>query len=103
MPLQWVANLIVCSELSRETIGTLAWIFWINKLLFARTAEYGSRTLVHAACQGPETHGCYLSGCAVSERGGVVVAADGKEVQERVWREVSEKLQKIKPGILEGL
>jgi hypothetical protein len=31
------------------------------------------------------------------------VAADGKEVQERVWREVSEKLQKIKPGILEGL
>jgi hypothetical protein len=42
-------------------------------------------------------------GCAVSERGGVVVAADGKEVQERVWKEVSEKLEKIKPGILAGL
>jgi hypothetical protein len=44
-----------------------------------------------------------LSGCAVSERGGVVVATDGKEVQERVWKEVSEKLEKVKPGILEGL
>jgi hypothetical protein len=44
-----------------------------------------------------------LSSCAVAERGGVVTATDGKEVQERVWREITEKLERIKPGILQGL
>jgi hypothetical protein len=81
----------------------VAWIFWFSKLLFARTTEYGSRTLVHAASQGPETHGRYLSGCAVANRGGIAAAADVKEIQERVWREISEKLERIRPGISEGL
>lgn len=92
-----------CSELSREATGLVAWIFWFNKLLFARTSECGSRTLVHAVSQGRETHGKCLSSCAVAERGGVVTATDGKEVQERVWREITEKLERIKPGILQGL
>ena len=92
-----------CSELSREATGLVAWIFWFNKLLFARTTEYGSRTLVHAVSQGPETHGRYLSSCAFAARGGVVTAADGEEVQERVWKEITEKLEHVKPGILKGL
>jgi len=96
-------DLMLCSELSREATGLVAWIFWFNKLLFARTTEYGSRTLVHAVSQGRETHGKHLSSCVVAERGGVVTAADGKEVQERVWREITEKLERIKPGILQGL
>jgi hypothetical protein len=78
----------------------VAWIFWFSKLLFARSTEYGSRTLVHAASQGPETHGKYLSGCAVANRGGIAAVADVEEVQERVWREVSEKLERIRPGVL---
>ena len=81
----------------------VAWIFWFNKLLFARTAEYGSRTLAHAAIQGPETHGKYLSGCTVAARGGIAGAEDAREVQQRVWKEIGEKLEHIKPGILEGL
>lgn len=92
-----------CSELSREATGMLAWIFWFSKLLFARTTECGSRTLVHAVCQGPETHGKHLSSCAIGKRGGIVTAADGEEVQERVWKEITEKLESIKPGILKGL
>ena len=92
-----------CSELSREATGMLAWIFWFNKLLFARTAEYGSRTLAHAASQGPETHGKYLSGCTVAGRGGIAAAEDAREVQQRVWKEISEKLERIKPGIMSGL
>lgn len=96
-------DLMLCSELSREATGLVAWIFWFNKLLFARTTEYGSRTLVHAVSQGRETHGKHLSSCVVAERGGVVTAADGKEVQERVWREITKKLERIKPGILQGL
>lgn len=92
-----------CSKLSREATGMLAWIFWFSKLLFAWTTEYGSRTLVHAASQGPENHGKHLSSCAIGKRGGVVTAADGLEVQERVWKEISEKLEHVKLGITKGL
>ena len=35
------------------------------KVLFARTAEAGSRTLVFAAQGGQETHGQYVSNCRV--------------------------------------
>jgi hypothetical protein len=81
----------------------LAWTFWLSKLLFARTTEYGSRTLVHAISQGPETHGKHLSSCAIANRGGIAAAADADEVEERVWKEICEKLESIKPGILDGL
>jgi hypothetical protein len=81
----------------------VAWILWFSKLLFARTTEYGSRTLVHAASQGPENHGIHLSSCVIGKRGGVVTAADGKEVQERVWKEVTEKLERVKLCIMKGL
>lgn len=37
------------------------------RLLFARTAEMGSRTLLHAAVAGPESHAQYLSDCAIKE------------------------------------
>lgn len=90
-------------ELAREVTGTLAWIFWFNKLLFARTTEYGSRTLVHAVSQGPESHGQYFSDCAVAERGGLVKSEEGAILQERVWKEVGEQLEKIKPGVLGNL
>jgi hypothetical protein len=94
---------IICSELAREATGIVGWMFWFNKLLFARSTEYGSRTLVHAASQGPESHGQYFSDCAVAERGGLVKGEDRAVLQERVWKEVSEQLEKIKPGIMENL
>ena len=78
-------------------------MFWFNKLLFAGSTEYGSRTIVHAASQGPESHGQYFSDCAVAERGGLVKGEGGAVLQERVWKEVSEQLEKIKPGILGNL
>ena len=96
-------ELMSCGELSREATGLLAWTFWLSKLLFARTTEYGSRTLVHAISQGPETHGKHLSSCAIANRGGIAAAADADEVEERVWKEICEKLESIKPGILDGL
>jgi hypothetical protein len=93
----------ICSELAREATGMAAWIFWFNKLLFARSTEYGSRTLVHAASQGAESHGQYFSDCAVAERGGLTEGEEGAILQERVWKEVSEQLEKIKPGVLGSL
>lgn len=52
------------SSLAREIEG---WGFYFLKALLARSTEHGSRTLVHAAEAGPETHGQYLSNCCISE------------------------------------
>lgn len=34
---------------------------------FGRTAEDGSRTLLHGAVAGKDSHGCYLSDCTIAE------------------------------------
>jgi retinol dehydrogenase-12 len=79
----------------------------MSKVLYfvmnARTAEQGSRTLVHAAGAGSETHGEYLSDCKVIEPSDFVRSAEGKKTAERVWEELSEKLEKIEPGIFKNL
>lgn len=51
------------SELTREAGIQLM----IMKFFFARTTEVGSRTLVHGALAGPESHGNYLDDCKVTE------------------------------------
>jgi len=51
------------SELARD--GPI--VIHILKLLLARTTEHGSRTLVHAAEGGSDTHGQYLSNCRVTK------------------------------------
>ena len=42
-------------------------IIKIFRLLLARTAEEGSRTLLHATVAGEESHGSYLSDCEIKE------------------------------------
>jgi NAD(P)-dependent dehydrogenase (short-subunit alcohol dehydrogenase family) len=84
------------SELGRDfpTFG-----FWLIKLLLARSTEVGSRTLVHAATQGPESHGQYMSDCDIGVPAPFVTSEEGKRVQERVWDELTRKLEVIKPGV----
>ena len=84
------------SELSRDYP---TFKFWIMKLLLARSTECGSRTLVHAAAQGADSHGHYLSDCEIAAPSPVVTSKEGKEVQDRVWAELVEKLEAIKPGV----
>ncbi|KAI5922020.1 putative short-chain dehydrogenase [Camillea tinctor] len=96
-----IANPGLChSELSREH-PTFA--FWLFRLLLARSTEVGSRTLVHAASAGPETHGQYLGDCTIHPPSSVVTAPDGKELQDRVWSELVKKLDSIKPGVTANL
>lgn len=74
----------------------------LMKFLLARTTEVGSRTLVHAAAAGDQTHGKYLSECQVKEVAPFVLSSEGAETQKRVWKELSEQLQEIQPGILQN-
>jgi hypothetical protein len=69
------------------------------RFLLARKTEVGSRTLVHAGGQGVESHGKYLSDCTITEPSAFVRSAEGKETQERVWKELTQKLEGIREGV----
>lgn len=71
--------------------------------MIGRTAEEGSRTLVHAAAvPGEEVehfHGKYLSECRVNSESTWVVSVEGKEVQRGLWLELLQILEGIKTGV----
>ena len=110
------------SELSRESGLALT----ILKFLFARTTEHGSRSLVSAVEGGEETNGQYLSDCEIEQyvqphhlsrnirnidmanpynyRPGLLVRGEeGPQTQTKVWNELSAKLEKIQPGIMNNI
>lgn len=106
--------------LVKEVQGFWGWQLYIMKLSLARTAEEGSRTLVHAASLGLEGHGKYLNDCQIDESvlhsaprrchvltsssvsgalSDFVRSAEGSQAQRKVWNELLEKLECIAPGI----
>ncbi|KAK7191743.1 hypothetical protein DPSP01_008024 [Paraphaeosphaeria sporulosa] len=87
------------SELSRDSGIALT----IVKFFLARTTECGSRTLVHAAASGAESHGHYLSDCKVTLPSDYVLSNEGYVAQNRVWDELMAKLEAIKPGVTANL
>jgi len=87
------------SELMREAPKVL----YPSKLLLARTTEVGSRTLVHAAAAGWESHGKYLSNARVEDPAPFVTSEEGRIATERVWGELKEKLERIEPGLFTRL
>ena len=94
---------IITSELTRSLSIPVYIASSILKAIFARPTEQGSRTLVHAAGSGPETHGQYLSNCAVALTAPLVNSADGYIAQNRVWDELAKKFDAISPGITSNL
>lgn len=82
------------SELGRD-YPTYA--FWLIKLVLARSTEVGSRTLVHAASQGADSHGKYMTDCGTGAPSPFVTSEEGQRAQERVWDELVTKLESIKP------
>jgi retinol dehydrogenase-12 len=87
------------SELTRDVQGILVYVLALFKFLLARSTEVGSRTLVHAAVAGEETHGKYLSECQVIDASSVTKGEQGFLLSKRVWDELSDILEDIEPGI----
>ncbi|OQO11624.1 hypothetical protein B0A48_03351 [Cryoendolithus antarcticus] len=83
------------SDLAKDA----GWGVYLLKVALARTTEYGSRTLFHAAEQGKDSHGGYFSDCRLADPALLVTSEEGKKVQERVWTELTAKLEKIQPGV----
>lgn len=70
---------------------------------FSRTAEVGSRTLVHAAIgdEARTMHGRYLSSCKVGEESTYIASPEGKEFSRRLWDETIQLLSQIDSRIPE--
>jgi len=88
------------TELSRNVSLVIWMMIGIMRTLLGRTAEEGSRTLLHAAVAGRESHGKYVSECQIREyRVAPWVTDDaGSEMQRRVWDSLSKRLNAIQPG-----
>lgn len=85
------------SELSRESGLGLA----VMKFFLARSTEVGSRTLVAAGLAGEESHGKYMSDAVVAEQSlsAFVRSEEGDRAGKKVWKELSDMLDKIEPGV----
>lgn len=85
------------TELSRYGSETLFEKFMA--IIFQRTSEEGSRTLVHGVTAGVESHGKYLSECQEKNMSKWVRSDAGSECQKRLYRELTVRLEKLSPGI----
>lgn len=90
------------SDLDRNAKGFQAFQIKTLRALMAWTAEEGSRTLVHAAAGGRETHGGYMSAARIKPEAvsPFVTSAEGAQVQKKIWAELAAKLDKIEPGVV---
>jgi retinol dehydrogenase-12 len=68
--------------------------------LIGRTAEAGSRTLVHAVTAGKETHGQYLSECLIKTEGNFVRSAEGEMVQKSLWKDLESIFKDLSLGAM---
>lgn len=89
------------SELGREAPFFLT----IMKFFLARTTEVGSRTLVASAAAGPESHGKYMTDAKVDDEAlsPFVRSEDGAKASHKVWKELSEILESIQPGVTQNI
>lgn len=85
----------------------LPWIFrpiaTVVVLLLARTAEVGSRCLMAAALSGEETHGKYMSDCAVRADPKLMLGPEGERLTKKTWDELLDVLEEAEPGVTENI
>ncbi|CAG8981700.1 hypothetical protein HYALB_00006573 [Hymenoscyphus albidus] len=87
------------TELSVNSPFVLRMSIKLGNMLIGRTAEMGSRTLLHGAIAGKESHGRYLGNCEVREDSvpAWMTNADGRGSQKRVWEDLAKEMDSIEP------
>ncbi|KAI1374523.1 hypothetical protein F4677DRAFT_447160 [Hypoxylon crocopeplum] len=75
------------------------------RAIMARTAEVGSRTILHGLVTGKESHGKLLSGCKIKEYWvpDWVSNAEGQRLQKDIWKELVARLEEVQPGCVSQL
>ena len=80
-----------------------SWFMRIWEGLVQRKTEYGARNLVYAINAGEKSNGQYISDCYVAGPPPMCQGEKGALLQQRVWNELAEKLNKVQPGITSNL
>lgn len=75
------------------------------RAMMARTAEEGSRTILHGLVAGNESHGKLLSGCKIKEYWvpDWVSNTEGKRMQKDIWDELVVRVEAVQPGCVSQL
>ncbi|KAH8901477.1 NAD(P)-binding protein [Thozetella sp. PMI_491] len=68
--------------------------------LIGWTGEQGSRIVVYAATLGEESHGAFVSECALKPESAFIRSDAGRKIQKRVWADLTARLEKISPEVL---
>ncbi|KAE8422759.1 NAD(P)-binding protein [Aspergillus pseudocaelatus] len=70
-----------------------------------RTAEDGSRTLLHGAVAGIDSHGCFLHSCENEENAVPqwVTNDEGKKWQRHAWEAIAKELESVNPGCIQKI
>ncbi|KAK1750101.1 hypothetical protein QBC47DRAFT_439190 [Echria macrotheca] len=69
-----------------------------------RTAEDGSRAILHALVVDEETHGQFLQSCEPGEQiPDWTTNEDGVKTEKLVWHLVTAELEKIEPGVVKNV
>ncbi|KAL8787906.1 MAG: hypothetical protein Q9213_001933 [Squamulea squamosa] len=91
------------SEGIREWSGLKFAIFKFFRYFLARTTEVGGRVLVASAEAGKESHGWYMDDGHKGRLSDFVLSDEGKETQERLWKELEEIMEGIQPGVTQNI
>lgn len=93
------------SGLGRDVTTATRVMFAAIKTMMARTAEVGSRTILHGIVAGDESHGKLLSGCKIKEYWVPTWVSDeeGQKLQKAVWKELVDRYEAIQPGCVSTL
>ncbi|KIW00252.1 uncharacterized protein PV09_08143 [Verruconis gallopava] len=89
------------SDLGREAPRFLTAI--VNFILGARSAEVGIQNYIYAVTGGKEKHGKYISECREGPLGPGAKGAKAEVLAARAWKELTDILEKIEPGITSKL
>ncbi|KIW96922.1 uncharacterized protein Z519_02313 [Cladophialophora bantiana CBS 173.52] len=87
-----------CPNLCRTNLGRdfsllLKLPTYLFQLVFARSAEEGSRILVSGTALGKEAHGEFWSHDVFDKKGELVTSPKGKMLQKKAWSEMVEVLR----------
>ncbi|CAG9945643.1 unnamed protein product [Clonostachys rosea f. rosea IK726] len=73
--------------------------------MYGRTAEQGSRTLLHAAFAGRESHGRYLDSCQIADDRlpDWMTNGEGEASESNTWNAIVSELEIAEPGMIENV
>ncbi|KAK7414071.1 hypothetical protein QQX98_007103 [Neonectria punicea] len=88
------------TELRRNAPADFREFMAAQEAQFGRTAEDGSRTLLHGAVAGKESHGRFLDSCEIADDKvpSWVTDEEGRKWQKNLWDVMAKELETIEPG-----